>query len=193
VSQRTHISVQHHVNKEKIPRNLRLVGYIPTIISILSLTHIRNDVLECEHGGALKLGDVRLGRLVAALQHSRYIGYGHLHFSSVNGREKYVRLVIVNPQMSVKFCDQPLVCSGGDGFEKLFKPRHFNSSTTQLVASLLENSSLIAKAFSNKSFRLSMDGLAIVAWDLDDRDDEPRPLGMLEVRWGNLTNTWCAA
>jgi hypothetical protein len=54
------------------------------------------------------------------------------------------------------------------------------------VASLLENSSLIAKVISNKSFRLSMDGLATVAWDPDDRDDEPRPLGMLEVRWGQF-------
>jgi hypothetical protein len=118
VSQRTHISVQHHVNKEKISRNLHLAGCIPTIISILPLTHIENDVLECEHGGALKPGDVRLGRLMAALQHSRYIGYGQLHFSSVNGREKYIWLATVNPQMSVKFSDQSLVCSGGDGFEK---------------------------------------------------------------------------
>jgi hypothetical protein len=55
---------------------------------------------------------------MAAFQHSRYIGYGHLHFSSVNGRKKYVQLVTINPQMSVKFSDQLLVCRGGDGFEK---------------------------------------------------------------------------
>jgi hypothetical protein len=113
-----HISVQHHVNKEKILRNLRLAVCISTIIGILPLTHIGNDVLECKHGGALKLGDVRLGRLMAALQHSCYIGYGHLHFSSVNGREKYLRLVAINPQMFVKFSDQALICSGGNGFEK---------------------------------------------------------------------------
>jgi hypothetical protein len=118
VSQRTHISVQHHVNKEKIPKNLCLAGCIPAIIGILPLTHIKNDVLEYEHGGALKPGDVRLRRLMAALQHSCYIGDGHFHFSSINGREKYVRLVTVNPQMSLKFSDQPLVCSGGDEFEK---------------------------------------------------------------------------
>jgi hypothetical protein len=55
---------------------------------------------------------------VAALQNCRYIGYSHLHFSSVNGREKYVRLVASNLQMLVKFSDQALVCSGGDGLEK---------------------------------------------------------------------------
>jgi hypothetical protein len=118
VSQRTHITIQHHVNKEKILRNLRLAGCIPTVIDVLPLTHIGNDVLECEHGRALNPGDVRLRRLMAALQHSHYISNGHLHFSSVNGREKCIRLVTVNPQMSVKLSDQPLVCSGGDGFEK---------------------------------------------------------------------------
>jgi hypothetical protein len=80
--------------------------------------YIENDVLECEHGGALKPGDVRLRWLMAALQHSRYIGYGHLHFSFVNGREKYVRLVTIYPQMFVELSDQSLVCSGGDGLEK---------------------------------------------------------------------------
>jgi hypothetical protein len=84
----------------------------------LPLTHVGNDVLECEHGGALKPGNIRLGRLMATLQYNRYIGYGHLHFSSVNGREKYDRLVAINPQMLVKFFDQALVSSGGDGLEK---------------------------------------------------------------------------
>jgi hypothetical protein len=55
---------------------------------------------------------------VAALQNGHYICYGHLHFSSVNGREKYVRLVAINTQMLVKLSDQALVCSGGDGHEK---------------------------------------------------------------------------
>jgi hypothetical protein len=40
----------------------------------------------------------------------------------------------------------------------------------------------MAKVLSNKSFRLSIDGLATVAWDPDDRDDEPHPLGMMEIR-----------
>jgi hypothetical protein len=70
------------------------------------------------------------------------------------------------------------------GLKSLFKPWRFNSSTAQLVASLLENTSLIAKVFSNKSFRLSIDGLAVIAQDPDDRADEPCPLGMLEVRLG---------
>jgi hypothetical protein len=192
VSQRTHILAQHHVDKEKIPWNLRLTSCIPVVIDVLPLTHIGNDVLECKHGGALNPWDVRLRRLMAALQHSRYISNGHLHFSPVNGREKNVRLVTVNPQMSVKLSDQPLVCSGGDGFESLFKPRCFNSSTAQLVASLLENTSLMAKVFSNKSFRLSMDGLATLAWDPEDWDDKPWPLGMLEVRWGLSSSTWWA-
>jgi hypothetical protein len=117
----THISIQHHVNKEKISRNLRLASCILAVIGTLPLTHIRNGVLECEHGGALKPGDVRLRQLMAALQHSRYISDGHLHFSFVNGREKYVRLVTINPQMSVKLSDQPLVRSGGNGFEKLLQ------------------------------------------------------------------------
>jgi hypothetical protein len=84
----------------------------------LPLTHIRNDVLECEHGEALKPGNIRLGRLMTTFQNGLYIGYSHLHFSSVNGREKYVRLVAINPQMLVKFSDQALVCSGGDMLEK---------------------------------------------------------------------------
>jgi hypothetical protein len=78
------------------------------------------------------------------------------------------------------------------GLKSLFKPRRINSSTAQLVASLLENTSLMAKVLSNKSFRLSIDGLTTVAWDPDDQDDEPRPLGMMEIRWGNLSSTWCA-
>jgi hypothetical protein len=118
MSQQTHIAIQHHINEEKISRNLRLAGCIPMVIGALPPTYIGNDVLECKHEGALKPGDVRLRRLMAALQHSRYISNGHLHFSSVNGREMCVRLVTVNPKMSVKLSDQLLVCSGGDGFEK---------------------------------------------------------------------------
>jgi hypothetical protein len=68
---------------------------------------------------------------------------------------------LINPQMSVKLSDQPLVCSGGDGFEQASSnPGASIRWTAQLVASLLENTSLTAKVFSNKSFRLSIDGLA---------------------------------
>jgi predicted membrane-bound spermidine synthase len=43
--------------------------------------------------------------MVAALQHGRYIGYGHLHFSSIDGRDKNVRLVAVITQMLIKLSD----------------------------------------------------------------------------------------
>jgi hypothetical protein len=55
---------------------------------------------------------------MAALQHGRYIGYGHLYFSSVDGRDKNVRLVAIITQMLIKSSDQALVSSGGDGLEK---------------------------------------------------------------------------
>jgi hypothetical protein len=55
---------------------------------------------------------------VTTLQHGRYIGYGDLHFSSVDGRDKNVWLVAVITLMLIKLSDQALVCSGGDGLEK---------------------------------------------------------------------------
>jgi hypothetical protein len=58
---------------------------------------------------------------MAALQHCRYIGYSHLHFSSVDGRDKNIRLVAVIAQMLIEFSDQTLVCSGGDGLEQPFQ------------------------------------------------------------------------
>jgi hypothetical protein len=73
---------------------------------------------------------------MATLQYNRYIGYGHLHFSSVNGREKYDRLVAINPQMLVKFFDQALVSSGGDGLEKPLQTpalQFFNRPTCSFV------------------------------------------------------------
>jgi hypothetical protein len=73
---------------------------------------------------------------MAALQHNRYIGYGHLYFSSVNGREKYVRLIATNPQMLVKFSDQALVSSGGDELEKPLQTpalRFFDRPTCSFV------------------------------------------------------------
>jgi hypothetical protein len=85
---------------------------------MLPLTHVGKDILECEHGGALKPRTIRLRRLMAALQNGHYIGYGHLHFDAVNGREKDVWPVALVPQMLIKCLDQTLVCSGGNGFEK---------------------------------------------------------------------------
>jgi hypothetical protein len=58
VSQRTHIPIEHHINKKKIPRNLRFAGCVSVTVCILSLTHVRNNILEGEHGGALELGNV---------------------------------------------------------------------------------------------------------------------------------------
>jgi hypothetical protein len=117
MSQRTHVPVQHHINEQKILRNLRFAGCIPVPVFILPLTHVENNVLEGEHGRALKPRNVRLGRLMAALQSCRYIGYGHLHFSSVDGRDKNVRPATIITQMLVKSPDQTLICSGGNRFE----------------------------------------------------------------------------
>jgi hypothetical protein len=118
VSQRTCIPIEHHINKKKIPRNLRFVGCVPVIVCILSLTHVRNNILEGEHGGALEPRNFRLGRLVTALQNGCYVGYSHLHFSSIDGRDKNVRLVAVITEVLIKLSDQALVCSGGDGLEQ---------------------------------------------------------------------------
>jgi hypothetical protein len=54
VSQRTHVPIQHHINEKEIPRNLRFAGCIPVIVCILPITHVGNNVLEGEHGGALE-------------------------------------------------------------------------------------------------------------------------------------------
>jgi hypothetical protein len=54
VSQRTHIPIEHHINKKKIPRNLCFAGCVPVTVCILPLTHVENDILEGEHGGALE-------------------------------------------------------------------------------------------------------------------------------------------
>jgi hypothetical protein len=75
------------------------------LVCILLLTHVGNDILECEHRGAFKPRNVRLRRLMAALQNSRYIGYGHLHFDAVNEREKDVWPAALVPQMLIKCSD----------------------------------------------------------------------------------------
>jgi hypothetical protein len=118
VSQRTHVPIKHHVNEPKIRRNLRLACCVLVLVCILPLTHVGDDVLNGEHGGAVYPRYVRLRRLVTAFQNSRYVGYGHLDVDAINGREKDVWLVALVPQMLIKCLDQTLVCSGGNGFEK---------------------------------------------------------------------------
>jgi hypothetical protein len=74
----------------------------------LPLTHVGNNVLDGEHGRALEPRNIRLRRLMVALQNGCYVGYGHLYFSSVNGGEKYIRLVTLTTQIIIKFSDQAL-------------------------------------------------------------------------------------
>jgi hypothetical protein len=131
---------------------------------LLPLTHVENNVLKCEHGRALKPGNIRLGRLMATLQHNRYIGYGHLHFSSVNGREKYVRLVAINPQMLVKFFDQALVSSGGDGLEKPFQTsalQFFDRPTCSFVVGelLFDGKGILQQEFTTLNGRPGNNGM----------------------------------
>jgi hypothetical protein len=40
VSQRTHIPIEHHINKKKILRNLRFASCVMATICILPLTHV---------------------------------------------------------------------------------------------------------------------------------------------------------
>jgi hypothetical protein len=87
------------------------------LVYILPLTHVRDDVLEGEHGGAVNPRNVRLGRLVTALQNSHYIGYGRLHVSAVDGRDKNVWPAAIIPQMLVKSTDQMFIRGGGDKLE----------------------------------------------------------------------------
>jgi hypothetical protein len=54
VSQRTHVPIEHHINKKKILRNLRFAGCVLVTVCILPLTHVKNDILKGEHGGALE-------------------------------------------------------------------------------------------------------------------------------------------
>jgi hypothetical protein len=118
VSQRTHVPVKHNVYKPQIWRNLRLTCCVPVFICILPLTHVGDNVLDGEHGGAVDPRYIQLRKLMTVLQNSRYVGYGHLHIYIVNGREKNVWLAALVPQMLIKGLNQTLVCSGGDGLEQ---------------------------------------------------------------------------
>jgi hypothetical protein len=95
VPQRTHVPIKHHANEPKTLRNLRFAGCISVLVCILPLTHVRDNVLKGEHGGAIYLRYIRLRRLVTALQNGRYIGYGHLYVSAVDGRDKNIWLATI--------------------------------------------------------------------------------------------------
>ena len=66
-------------------------------VCILPLTHVRDDVLDGKHGKAVNPRYVRIERLITAFQSSRYVGYGHLYVSIVDGRDKNVWLAVVVP------------------------------------------------------------------------------------------------
>jgi hypothetical protein len=116
--QRTHVPIKHHVNEPKISRNLCFTGCIPVLVYILPFTHVGDDVLEGEHEGAIYPSYIRLRRLVTALQNGCYIGYGHLHVSAVDGRDKNIWLAAIVSQMLIKSSDHTLICGGGDGLKQ---------------------------------------------------------------------------
>jgi hypothetical protein len=76
VPQRTHVPIKHHVNEPKIPRNLRFASYVPMLVCILPLTHVGDDVLEGEHGGAINPRYIRLRGLMAAFQGGWVCAFG---------------------------------------------------------------------------------------------------------------------
>jgi hypothetical protein len=55
---------------------------------------------------------------MATFQGSRYIGYGYLHVSAIDGRDKKIWPTAIIPQMLVKSMDQMFVYGGGDGLER---------------------------------------------------------------------------
>jgi hypothetical protein len=66
VSQRTHVPIKHNINKPQIWRNLHLAGCVSVLICILPFTHVRDNVLDGEHGGAVNPRYIQLRRLVTA-------------------------------------------------------------------------------------------------------------------------------
>jgi hypothetical protein len=52
-----------------------------------------------------------------AFQNSRYVGYGHLDVSIVDGKDKDVWTIVVVLQILLKRLDQTFTCGGGDRFE----------------------------------------------------------------------------
>jgi hypothetical protein len=55
---------------------------------------------------------------VTALQNGHYIGYGHLHISAIDGRDKNIWLAAIVSQMLIKSSDQTLICGGGYGLKQ---------------------------------------------------------------------------
>jgi hypothetical protein len=86
-------------------------------VCILPFTHVGDDVLDGEHGGAVNPRYVRIRRLMTTFQSSHYVGYGHLHVSIVDGKDKHIWPATVVPQMLIKSLDQTFLCGGGDGLE----------------------------------------------------------------------------
>jgi hypothetical protein len=84
----SYVPIQHNINEPQIRRNLCLAGCVSMLICVLPLTHIGDDVLEGEHGGAVNPMYIQLRSLMNAFQNSRYVGYGHLDVYTVNGREE---------------------------------------------------------------------------------------------------------
>jgi hypothetical protein len=109
--------LQHDLHKPELGRYLCLAGCILVLVCILPLTHVGDDVLYSEHGGAINSWFVRFRWLMVTFQNSRYVGYGHLDVSIVDGRDKDVWPVAVVLQIFIKGSDQTFICGGGDGFE----------------------------------------------------------------------------
>jgi hypothetical protein len=94
--------LQHDVHKPELGRYLHLVGGIPVSICILPLKHVGDDVLDGEHGRAINPWLIRFRQLMVPFQNSRYVGYGHLDASIVDGRDKDVWPAIVLLQILIK-------------------------------------------------------------------------------------------
>jgi hypothetical protein len=87
-------------------------------IYILPLTHVGDDVLDGEHGGAVNSWFICFRWLMVTFQNSCYVSYGHLDVSIIDGRDKDVWPVVVVLQILVKGLDQTFICSGGNRFEQ---------------------------------------------------------------------------
>jgi hypothetical protein len=83
-----------------------LLAAFRCLFAYCPLTHVRDDVLECEHGGTVNPRNVRIKKLMTTFQNSRYVGYGHLHVPIIYGRDKNIWPAAIVPQMLIKSPDQ---------------------------------------------------------------------------------------